>query len=1573
MKLKKRFNKIVSWVLCLAMVFNLMPVFPALGAAPSTSELGNHQGYVLGYETVTATGGKILAKVTVYGYNIGFHTCGTLLLQFDNTKLDLAQKTTGAKADVTKIAQLNNAITEGATFPSTVVQKAIDAGYIADESGITGTIVGSSSGLEAYGSRTPNFNALSEGKIQMDFNVADAATEDAAGGPDSAIWEKRYDGETELNEFKYPENELVELYSMYFAGKATTTSATSTTSIPADLNQSAFSLYTEKGFNSDRSDLVGAGAWDRDGTPLTLDAPIWVGFPQPAAAKYNVNFKVTQKTTTGAALDGATVKISGSNFAEQTYTTNSSGLLMQSGVEVGDIQLEAGTYTYKITPPSTDVLDYTEDTFEVSSSQTGTETKTLVCKERQMGTYPFTVKVLDGDDNNAALSGVTVTVDGSADGVAPTGSDGTTTVSKVEKAEAYPVKLSKTGYVDKAFKVKVDLKGNGTITLVDGDETITLTQKDGTTAPIVTVTMARQQKLITVPVKDADNAMIPGAIVTVTAKRGGTVPPSLKLPLTFKDEADGTTDGNVKLNLPNGDYVITIGAPGFESSAGIDLKVEETQVTLGANPPVTLDGNKAAEVVVPDDNKLAAVAGPLYIVDGKWDNDANPTKMTVTVELQNIKATHGTFGLRYDTRIFDFGDFQIHNATNGGVVAITNELVAEAGGALSNPDSDTTYGKHLFSWKGTALDTDGVTAVDATTSKVLLGTYTLNVKAGLSAADINALLNNESLFVVPIEETTYKTWADTKYAKDPTMAAEFLEKLWRTADDKNILQSGKTELPEGRLAKDMATGRKGAEGFYQAFPVKNTGDTDGSVKAIGYDVRTQITFPNPENNQRAEFIVTDNASGDPIQGATVKVYKETATGADTATDDELLMTLTTDAHGEAFFSADQNTTYKYIVEKNGFWPYPGDTDPSKSNDLETLAVAQDTVRNEIKLKAKIYHPVKLVIDDHANPGTPATSQDAEISGEEKAYNGLEYTFNIQPKPGQEWKKTKPDSLPVIIKGGKPDGGDKEVTANLDKNKNIYVIPGTAVTGEPVAPETDPLKAGDLIITITDDYFQDAEYTIKAVAEGNGTISAPGSTVDGVTVTDTKHVTQTVGGEKTDSDKFVFTADTHADATNYHYGVAKVIINGVNVSLGNDKGKGTYEYTFTSVASDQTITVIFGEFTNDEPSEEVDPTYNPVVTVIGSEFGTLTHDSDAAKKGDRFDYTLTKTGDSYGTFVVNVKPDTDYVIDKIVVDGTVITINGTEQALTAVTVKADVVGALVGNDSAQVPEANVTLSGFGDTTNHNITATFKKLNGPSIQAIVTSSIKSGIGTVVPFGVTVYNLGDTPSYSMTAAAKHQLGEVLFNGAKVDKDADMTEASGTYTYKLPALTGDSTLVVTFDEQAFTVKMKVQFFRTGQQVVNPANPAKVTFVRQGDKATYDFDTKNTNGGIADVDANVPVGTWDITVTKNGFLNYVITDYVVSDADVTDGQIKFGLEDDNTTVRAIQLTIGEANRNGRLIALDDLAQVANGLLTGASVKAKEWADLDETDSAKVEDIRYVKKYFGEFYTNQTYAEFMGK
>ena len=317
-----------------------------------------------------------------------------------------------------------------------------------------------------------------------------------------------------------------------------------------------------------------------------------------------------------------------------------------------------------------------------------------------MGTYPFTIKALDGDDNNSALSGVTVNVGGSSAGIAATDSSGVTTVEKEENAAPYKVVLSKTGYVNKAFDVTVDLDGNGTITVSDEDGVV-LTQKNGDTAPIVTVTMARQQKLITVPVKDADGNLIPGASVTVTADpNGSTQPPaSLKLPLTFKDESDGTADGKVILNLPNGDYIININAPGYETSAGIELGVEESQVTLGNNPPVNLDSDKAGEVTVPDDNNLVAIQGPLYIVKGVWDNDTAPTQMTVTVELQNIVATHGTFGLRYDTRIFDFGSFQINNGLDGGLVDISNELIANAGGKLNNPDADATFGTHLFSWK----------------------------------------------------------------------------------------------------------------------------------------------------------------------------------------------------------------------------------------------------------------------------------------------------------------------------------------------------------------------------------------------------------------------------------------------------------------------------------------------------------------------------------------------------------------------------------------------------------------------------------------------------------------------------------------------------------------------------------------------------------------------------------------------------------------------------------------------------------------------------------------------------------
>ncbi len=1512
MKLKKKFNKIVSWVLCLAMVFNLMPVFPALGAAPAESEYQNHSGFIFGYERVKAEStDKMLAKVTVYAHNVDYSTSHVFRFKFDESKLDLALKTTGAKSGNSTF-QLNNAIVY-ANVPQSVVNN-----------GGSGSIVGTTTGAEAYAVGTKNVDNIASGQIGVGLT---------ANKPEPGLY--NVPATNPRSDFKFQEGELVELFSMYFAGKTTTEgNASSTTSVPEDLDRSAFGLYTETGYWTDGSDLVGFAAINADKEALTLDDPLWIGFKEAPKPSHAVTVTV-KNFDESKALNAATVVIDG-----VTYGTNSSGQLTKEGINVTDFQLEEGQHSYTVTPGAADAdTDLANSgTFEVTSDA-ATHTVVLKTQEKVAGSFAFDVKVVDGDNGNAPLAGASVIVDGAS---VTTNDQGIATVTKKESATAYAVTVSKTGYAsNQGGTIKVVPDQKGALEVTGSSIELTTQGAEGTKA-LVTVVLKKLQKQITVPVKDADNQPIPGAIITVTDKTTGEVVETFTA-----DES-----GNAVLNLPEGDYNFAISASGYESGEPIDLTVGADKVTIaGQETPLKEDGSPSDPVTLPENSGLAAVTTPLYVVKGEWTDDTRTT-MTVTVEMQNVNATWGTFGLSYDTKLFDNITFE----PNASKIGYNDDTLLKN---MTNPTENTTYGHHMFTWRGLKDGNNISGIVDASASPVLIGTYTLKVKADVN---VDELLNNESLFVVPVEDTDWYSLAVDQYKDSGAMKDElvkdFTKDYWRTADDQNR-PNGEGKLPEGRIDIAQATGRAGSEGFYQVFLPENS----STGANIGNDIRTQITFPNPENNIKLDFIVTNVDTKAPIENAVVKIYKEDG--------ETLVDTLTTDARGEAYYTVDSNTNYKYIIEKTGFWPYPGGTDETKAKDLKDVAIGTKTVTEKVELKAKTYHPVELsVVDENDQEVDPAT---AEIAGETIAFNGVEYSFNINPVAGYEWAKDKPAELDVTIKeaGEEGTGGvkaDVTLKAAFDKTANCYKIPGASIVGDALGLTNDEkteldetLQAGDIIIKIvdksTDPTFQKVQYKVTATAGAGGKVTSNPAAADGSAIVQTgQTIVETLAVDATQSATYTFTPDPITEE-GYHSGIYEVVINGVAVS--GVEGLPEYKYQFTNVTSDQVITVTFGKF-DDKGEEPPVPLSDPVVTVIGSEFGKVTVDGTDVENGDRKDFTIGKTGDNYNNFVATITPqggtDPKYVIDKVVVDGNIMEVPATGAADATLDLGNGVTATLT-------PAGQLTISGLAAGQTHNVAATFKTENGEPIQVIVTSSVGEGMGTITPFGISIYNKGDKPTYTMTAEEKYELGKVTVDGKEVTATSN--------SYQMGALESDTAIVANFAEQTFSANMTVQFYLETEAVITPANTAKVTFVRESDKEKFEFKTDTPNNGIASVEAKVPVGTWTITVHKDGYLDYTITGFEITGTET--GDIYFGAAESATEAKPIQLTIGEANRDGRLIALSDAAQVTAGLLTGATDGAKAWANLDDNDKASIEDMSYVKSHFGRYLTQVTYDDFKDK
>ena len=68
---------------------------------------------------------------------------------------------------------------------------------------------------------------------------------------------------------------------------------------------------------------------------------------------------------------------------------------------------------------------------------------------------------------------------------------------------------------------------------------------------------------------------------------------------------------------------------------------------------------------------------------------------------------------------------------------------------------------------------------------------------------------------------------------------------------------------------------------------------------------------------------------------------------------------------------------------------------------------------------------------------------------------------------------------------------------------------------------------------------------------------------------------------------------------------------------------------------------------------------------------------------------------------------------------------------------------------------------------------------------------------------------------------------------------------------------------------------------------------------------------------------------------------------------------------------MGDATWDGNLVALDDIAQVANGLQANPSAGQKKRADLDESGTVAVADMGYVIQNYGKRSTSKSYVDFM--
>lgn len=1154
------------------------------------------------------------------------------------------------------------------------------------------------------------------------------------------------------------------------------------------------------------------------------------------------------------------------------------------------------------------------------------------------------------------------------------------------KDQADEIKVTVTPSKDAPQDLKDELGPNG-ITLTTPDDVKVTTGGDG--KPEVTVTAGlpdgtyelqvggtglENTKPITVTVITDKTVTPPNRVVNV----GGTVSTSdgtTTITGGVTGSANGT--GNSNATTGNGSIDLTGNQPDTTVTEGGSTTVApgggvttpntgDTGVTDLTNTGVL------GSDTVSDSLKPAPMTDPMYEIDVTPNYASGSSteieSFKVEIYLKNAVGTSGSFGMYYDPTVF--------NQPTG--VTLSDGLAFGPSIPSNRPNAEITGSYLTFKWQvtnQTAKPLDGVTNGRAKVAELQLPVKTENI----AVARLKTLLDDHSIHTQSFTMTQgYQdmvTAATTGSVLNQEVLNESLWSVWRP-----VGAQGAT--PSVHLSDDKAT----RGGFYQYY-TDATETQDGQTVELGtmaHDIWMQFNLPKDLfGNLRIDFWVTEAVGGPGVNGATITVY-DTEEDAKNGTNG---VTATTDSNGYAHISK-QAGTYYYTVTDSGHWDFP----TGKAN-RETTDPTYDTVE---LTETSVTPTVAQVRDSYVNPTMdPKTfhevelieSSDASITSPKTAYNTVRYYFTIDPNAGKEWNigtgaaYSDMAALAAAIEAVRYDV-DKtgtDVTAafrttqaatpdvSWDATREMFYIENTDVTGDAIGLDTlatsgtavNPLRAGDITLKLPSDALKTASYTVKAIAGNGGKVkydaSGAANVTDGTSSAtagnDYSTLVETLTGS-TESVKFTFTPDAGG------YTIDKVLVNGVAQTINNEQKKNGFAYQFTGVNSDQEIYVTFLDPNGDPVSDaylSVDVGANGSVSVQGKDTG----DGDTAPNADIVSGPGTKTyqiGDGVKGLEVTVTPNDDsgsggkqYEIDTILLDGKPYD-------------KGEVNGTTNGYTDPIVIPADKLPTDQGQT--HSLVVTFKPLGEARTHVIVTAGIAGGSGKLSPVGQDIYPVGSTPTYTMTPDQYWTIYtkgsvQVEIAGKSEDKSADVVAGAGnTFTYTLPALTDNTVLNVTFQENLHEVQGKVRLVAPqGIDVV----AAKLTFTRAAVDGKTDelVLTQTSDTTTVSLDANftvvsfttkLPAGNWTVKVEKQGYLNYTVEDFEI-DPDANN-VIYFGdstcnkgtVAGDASKIVPIPLIPGDANGEGIAVAFNDAAVVVAGWINGSLEINKRKGDINESN-----------------------------
>lgn len=1580
--MKSRFKQLLASIMALTMLLSLLPISAVAANTGNTLPVeqvstisDDYQGVVVKYN---APGTDGLAD-NVVRLDLGYHkvpafNVSGIALKYDETAVKLG-KYNGSTVTAVPIDALSKKVTAANTLAA-LAPKTYTADILVGGSGsdYADALVGQQSFFTHTNSSAQADYAIIEnpdtafvtvgvenkeftGKFMVYFSVNLEMEKDTFESVFSCLdYTATDDGKSYFNTSSI--NETVYVASVYFL-----------VNDGAELTADTFRTYDINGTST--------GAYMAGPNSFKSEKIVFLGFPAPAAPMAKVTLigyasrsDAESKTNPASGLD---VVLKKGTETVGTYKTGNEGVLTTDGTNAtGPLSLEAGTYTCEV---SGGTGSPNSVTFTVSEEEAaGSTAKTIAVYtlgSSEASEQAFNIGITDKDMLGKALADntpVKVTFGGKT--IDAQVSNGVISVMTLASSNAQDVKIEAEGYQE---------------------ETVSVTFSNARAATVADVSLAQVRTKIelSVPVADGETAY-----VIIDKQPDGTVTDSMamELPKTVPVTGAGGAGGTAVLELPDGDYTYTIQTPGKEDVT-MDLDVDNTGLQNGGTTTgkVTIsdpdDSSKKTEITVPDSGSTAntatadqgttvtgssgataalpAITDRLYSVVGTWTTNG----MHVDVYLMNTKAITGTFGMTFDRVLFDAGTTLSVNLT--GIEAIKPSAGSDlmvGGTALVNP-LQTANGEYLLAWRAK----DNV-PVDATAGKVKIIDFDLTFVNGIDSTNFQSKVTDTTLKSLAFAPSAWMNPINN-YFSNANEKAEFVSKYWRATDNENVTLTDPNRL---------ATAKALEGGFYQTY--SSTGDV-----AIPQDTRQQFTFETFGGAEKLKFQVNE-PGGQPVPGATVTV---------TDTAGNPIGSGTTGPDGTVEIPVPGDKDVKYTVSKPGYKDTTGTVPVDKQGDTQTVILVPEQS-----------HPVKIY--DAANAHVQLVGGDA--------YNLTDYQFTLTPEAGYQWTGgTMPTGSELTIKmvtsgtdsDFDSDTGCTALTATWDNTLNKYTIDGTTLTA----------GSGTIIIKVAASKIEPSttKYTVTVNSGLHGMVGYANETAPMGTTGATPHATEsgkwvgtlveTLAAGGTVSAKYSFAGDgpvtppAPASGPYQAWVIESVSVNGTDLPLTDyEKIHGVNDYQITGISQNQVINVIYGEATVDGDvivtPPVPDPTDNANITVIISDFGKANVNSAGDWDGpDTKSYSVAPGANNFSAVFTG---DTGYVIDTMTLDGT--SVLGTSQWSTTDST-ADTNGGY--------ENGTLAFTAVGGT-NYTVVVTFRAEDGPSLFAQLEVVNRSGNGGTVPTGTSIQPIGLPATVAINPVTGNKIdvidltepGGVLTDVTPTDAGFDPTAA---YTYNTPNLKAGTTVVgVSFKKDAteYFVMLGVEYAVVS--ATGSPTAATITFTDTGDGSqivygpdqlgAYKLQAPATAGikKVEEYKLSIPAGTYNVTVTKKGYLNYTVTDFKITDGTPptagssdnavttlvgtnvgTDNEtiIYFGAKSGETanTSKAIAITLGDATWDGKLIALDDIAQVANGLQSGgATAGQKKRADLDESGTPAAEDMSYVIQNYAQRSTNVTYKTFMG-